>query len=1328
MRTRWLGTLLATAAFGVAAAPSVLFQDALNQGPGKDGAPAGWKLYRTQIDGSSGTIRFEGSGKAVRLEDDGPGEIGFSREFTVKPGSWLRASLEAAVPPGAPEGETAFRLQFTFPQPRQSKAEVIAADAGQKFFITINDIQVPNGATKLIVYIYSHKSPTGTILIRNFKLEASDTPFPAPTGVRPRTAPRRLEAESAELNPQTAEIISRNNLQGGRGVALKDGQPSSTGKKDAPPDLTFRIQAPRSGRYVLRTHAATNAKGAEQMRQAGSKFASMFMKIQIDDQRPTERVVFVPWSRPDSCIQTAGKFEFSGRDQQLKLWLPEGLQLDYVELAPYVPPAVPKAAQNYKPTLTPPPTHPRLLITPATLEQVRANLEKPENLPYWNRLKTVAEKPFEFKFDPNAEVKYNTGLENAAAWKAFYYLMTGDRKIGREAVQLTCDYISHVEFGNLLDITREIGSALFSAARVYDWCYDLMSPEERNTIRKNMMRLADDMENGWPPFLQSIVNGHGNEAQVNRDLLSMAIAIYDEDPLPYQYCAYKILEELVPMRKFEYQSPRHNQGIGYGSYRFSWDMHAAWIFRRMLNRPVFDDNIKDVYKYWLYMRMPDGGMLRDGDGLVNAKYWGAPLTTFLCYTYADNPVCKGEFFRQGNLHYDPVLFLLLNNPDLKPESSLRSLPLTIDFGPVLSGMVARTGWNIGSGSSDVVAEIKGGGVHFGNHQHADAGSFQLYYRGLQAAKLGLYRFYGTPYDMNFNKRSIAQSMMLAVDPSEKFLSTPANDGGVRFNQSFPITPEEALNNPRFHNGRKISCSFGPSPMRPFYSYFSVNLKGAYSNKITDYVRSFCFLNLGNEKVPAAILIFDDMTTARAEFKKYWQLNTLNPPETTPEGAILHNSTLGLVGKVHVNMLLPRPADRKLEVLSGADANSVFGMKFTPPYSAPEAAGTRLMFSPVKPAQNDVFLTVLQTVDGDSQPLPVAYTETDGIYTVTLADRVVTLVKGTTLREKPFNVVAPAGKDQYQILLTGLKPGEWHITTPDGKALYNAQVEAGKNTLFFVATPDRYTVAPGTAPGAPALTEDPAFMPPETGTIPENAVMVNGKVVPGTLKRSSDGPLVPAEAVFRALGVETKSADGMLTVELQGRKAVFSNYSTDFTIDGINFSMRNRAERVNGVWYLPAHVVAALTHSQLNSDTINNSVAFSPAPYRRNQPVLWAESNKNANQDEIFEMLSSRPRKSTYWAGSGRDTWFKLVLSRPMKLKGIGIRWLSGSSRVANFSLECSPDGRDWHTVYKGQSSGKTEQMETYSFPPETVRQIRFNGYGNNQNDWNSIYDFKLIEE
>lgn len=94
-------------------------------------------------------------------------------------------------------------------------------------------------------------------------------------------------------------------------------------------------------------------------------------------------------------------------------------------------------------------------------------------------------------------------------------------------------------------------------------------------------------------------------------------------------------------------------------------------------------------------------------------------------------------------------------------------------------MIARTGWNIGMSSNDVVAEIKGGGYHFGNRQHSDAGSIQLYYRGLQFGDLGVYKFYGTPYDMGFNKRSIAHSMMLAVDPSENIPRNAANASPAR---------------------------------------------------------------------------------------------------------------------------------------------------------------------------------------------------------------------------------------------------------------------------------------------------------------------------------------------------------------------------------------------------------------------------------------------------------------------------------------------------------------------------------------------------------------------
>src|SRR5690606_8331676 len=143
-----------------------------------------------------------------------------------------------------------------------------------------------------------------------------------------------------------------------------------------------------------------------------------------------------------------------------------------------------------------------------------------------------------------------------------------------EAVSLMNDYLERVEFGNILDITREIGQAIYAGSLVYDWCHDLLSEQERENLYKNLMRLASDMECGWPPFGQSIITGHGAEAQINRDLLTMSIAIYDQDPEPYQYTSYVILENLVPMRNFEYQSPRFDQGVSYGAFRFGWEMHA----------------------------------------------------------------------------------------------------------------------------------------------------------------------------------------------------------------------------------------------------------------------------------------------------------------------------------------------------------------------------------------------------------------------------------------------------------------------------------------------------------------------------------------------------------------------------------------------------------------------------------------------------------------------------------------------------------------------------------------------------------------------------------
>ena len=53
-------------------------------------------------------------------------------------------------------------------------------------------------------------------------------------------------------------------------------------------------------------------------------------------------------------------------------------------------------------------------------------------------------------------------------------------------------------------------------------------------------------------------------------------------------------------------------------------------------------------------------------------------------------------------------------------------------------MVARTGWNLGRNLADVVVEMKGAGITSATTSTLTRGSFQIYYRGLQAVDLGQY--------------------------------------------------------------------------------------------------------------------------------------------------------------------------------------------------------------------------------------------------------------------------------------------------------------------------------------------------------------------------------------------------------------------------------------------------------------------------------------------------------------------------------------------------------------------------------------------------------------
>ncbi|WP_298646139.1 hypothetical protein [uncultured Proteiniphilum sp.] len=912
--------------------------------------------------------------------------------------------------------------------------------------------------TKILLYLFFFTVSIFNILADKSK-KSSDNILKENVSIR-------LETESSVINSEYVEIIEDSRMSGNKGVSLRKKAKTAIDGEREEADITFNLSLPE-GSYVISTYAVTDDEGAILMKKATSKYESLYVRIQINSNRPTKRVVYVPW---DARKQVSGRFDFNGKNQKLKIWLPKGVRLDYIEIDSYVAPKVPEALSTYNPPFNPPFDRPRLWVNKSSLKVVKDRLSVGENKQYWEDLMKRAVIPFEVQYEDGVEVSYDAKLENAAREKAFYYLMTNEEKIGKEAIQLMTSYLSHVEFGNLLDITREIGRAIYTASLVYDWCYRLMEPEDKDIIYENLMRLAEEMEIGWPPFKQSVLTGHGSEAQITRDLLSMSIAIYDENPQPYNYCSYRILEELVPMRNWQYQSPRHNQGVSYAAFRSTWDMHAAWLLKRMSGKEVFDENIKKLPLHWLYLRLPDGQMLRDGDGIVQGNpgepyYWKSPLIMFLFYTYASDPIVKGEFERQGGEMGDSVLFLLLNDPNLKANQSLNSLPLTIDFGPIMGSMVARTGWNIGPDSDDVVAEVKGGGYHFGNHQHSDAGALQIYYRGIQVADLGIYGFYGPPYDFNFHKRSISHSMMLAVDPNEKFGNTESNDGGTKFNQRHPETIQKAQSDPWFNNGTILSADFGPSQTMPTYSYFSVNLKGAYSPKIEDYIRQFCFVNLENDSIPAIIVLFDRMITSDPNFKKYWQVNTLNHPVIQNNHIALENRVEDRIGKTHIKILVPEIKDYTTTVLSGDDANSSFAYKYEVPgriieRNFPEAKGHRIMLSPAEPSKEDSFLTFFQLSAEHISPIEVKHRENEHFHELSFADYIICMNKELDLISDKFTLKLPSNSSSSKIILTGLKEGKWIVKRNDGKIIFDVDVLPNKNTIYFQSPEGVYDIIPG----------------------------------------------------------------------------------------------------------------------------------------------------------------------------------------------------------------------------------------------------------------------------
>ena len=99
--------------------------------------------------------------------------------------------------------------------------------------------------------------------------------------------------------------------------------------------------------------------------------------------------------------------------------------------------------------------------------------------------------------------------------------------------------------------------------------------------------------------------------------------------------------------------------------------------------------------------------------------------------------------------------------------------------------------------------------------------------------------------------------------------------------------------------------------------------------------------------------------------------------------------------------------------------------------------------------------------------------------------------------------------------------------------------------------------------------------------------------------------------------------------------------------------------------------------------------------------------------------------NTRWSAQGDGQWIAYDLGEQQEISEVAIAWYRGDVRTADFEIEVSSDAERWTTVFTGRSSGRTVELQRYSFNTERARYVRIVGFGNSNNNWNSITEVDI---
>lgn len=785
------------------------------------------------------------------------------------------------------------------------------------------------------------------------------------------------------------------------------------------------------------------------------------------------------------------------------------------------------------PTLTPTVgQHPRLLFTEADIPDLKALLKsaKSESSDMHASYKALLARvesetdgilqPIVYKSpDETKQVDNKRNNSNFSAGvlaniqaKAFWYAVTGEELYGYQAIYAMKNYLKTLDIGFYdSDQCRYYGYTAYIGALVYDWCYDLMSEDDKEQMALGLQNkcfvgyssLPDGSPNsspnsgkgsktevGFPPTTGTgPVEGHGTEMTILRDYLSVAIAIYDEEPSWYNLIGGRMFHEYIPIRNFYYEAGIYPEGTStYAPFRYLADMYSAWMMTTSLGEnPYIDDMQRVVYSFAAHeCGHNDLFSTGDGNGLIlrTSNAMGSCLITAHLYNdstmYAMatwggmyNMQLYGNVGGVADLTVSEIFICSMNG--IEPaEDRHEGMPLITYNDGYYQQIIARNSWE----TDAPVVLMRGASATTVGHSHQASGEFQIYYKGMLAGDDGVYDNYGSDHHYYYHKATIAHSALLVFNPAKKNTYNRYYSGGQpKLSSTTDIY--EFMNGDYFKTGEVTGVAYKCDDAGvPKYVYYANDLTLAYHNpNVVDYVgRTMLTTFTGDETFPMFLFVYDRIDVPKTDYTKSFLLQCAKAPvvDTENQMATVDNGA----GKLVLKSLIGCGSIAAYGGETGADPQRYWistQNKNLPSFGglSSGAGGNGTggntnghMWGKVEiqaPAGNksDVMMNVLYVTDSETEQIPdmKALNGSDKGYVGAIAHNQVAVFvteTGTDYRTGEISVTGITGTQKMDYYVGGLAAGKWQVkvnsttvgefTVADGEHFLTFNARAGKLTL------------------------------------------------------------------------------------------------------------------------------------------------------------------------------------------------------------------------------------------------------------------------------------------